>query len=297
MEVKHLAYFAEVTRTGSFTRAAENLYITQPALSRIVKSLEEELGVVLFIRSRKKLILTKAGKIVYDHAVKFQAQFAELKSELNEYVTQREGHIRIGLPTIADVGFFSELISSFHQDHPEVVFQLEEDGSKAIEEKVMEAKLDFGVAVLPEEHALIDYFAIVEEYLCLVVPATHPMASRESVKLTELENEKFIMFTQDFALRNILVAALKDAGMKPRIVSETSQLDFIEEMIAADLGITLLPESVAAQLTDEVVSIDIEQPRVAWNLAFIWKKDAHLSQIARAFIQFTHEKLLERKIV
>lgn len=296
MEVKHLAYFAEVTRTGSFTRAAENLYITQPALSRIVKSLEEELGVELFIRARKKLILTKAGKIVYDHALKLQDQFTELKEELDAYVTQREGHIRIGLPTVADVVFFSELISSFHKDHPDVVFQLEEDGSKAIEEKVMEAKLDFGVVVLPEEHALIDYFTIVEEYLCLVVPATHHLAPRSSVQLSELQHEKFIMFTHDFTLRDILVNALKDAGMEPKIVSETSQLDFIEEMIAANMGITLLPESVAGQLTSDVISISIEQPRVAWNLAFIWKKDAHLSQIARAFIQFTHEKLLERKI-
>lgn len=296
MEVKHLAYFAEVTRTGSFTRAAENLYITQPALSRIVKSLEEELGVELFIRARKKLILTKAGKIVYDHALKLQDQFTELKEELDAYVTQREGHIRIGLPTVADVVFFSELISSFHKDHPDVVFQLEEDGSKAIEEKVMEAKLDFGVVVLPEEHALIDYFTIVEEYLCLVVPATHHLAPRSSVQLSELQHEKFIMFTHDFTLRDILVNALKDAGMEPKIVSETSQLDFIEEMIAANMGITLLPESVAGQLTSDVISISIERPRVAWNLAFIWKKDAHLSQIARAFIQFTHEKLLERKI-
>ncbi|MDY0404381.1 LysR substrate-binding domain-containing protein [Virgibacillus sp. 179-BFC.A HS] len=171
---------------------------------------------------------------------------------------------------------------------------MEEDGSKAIEEKVMKGQLDFGVAVLPDEHASLDYYSIIEEKLCLVVPDIHQLAHQKQVALSELEAEHFIMFTQDFSLRNIVVTALRNAGLEPKIVSETSQLDFIEEMIAANLGITLLPESVANKLPDHLVAVEVKDPHVEWNLAFIWKKNAHLSQVARRFIQFTHDKLIEK---
>ena len=136
MEMKHLQYFIEVTRAGSFTHAAEKLYMTQPAISRIIKSLEDELEASLFIRSRKKLSLTDAGKILYEHAQVMEKQFQALRLELESLSFLKKGHIRIGLPSIIDSVFFSKLIASFHKEYPDITFQLIEDGSKRIEEKV-----------------------------------------------------------------------------------------------------------------------------------------------------------------
>ena len=156
MDIKHLRYFMEVTRTCSFTNAAENLYITQPALSRIIKSLEADVGAPLFIRSRKRLILTDAGNVLYKHAQVIEKQLQLLETELASMIAMRKGHIRIGLPTIVNSFFFSKLIASFHQEYPEVTFQLEEDGSKRIEEKIMNGKLDFGVVVLSDKNDRLD---------------------------------------------------------------------------------------------------------------------------------------------
>lgn len=291
MEIKHLQYFIEVTDTGSFTQAANRLYITQPAISRIIKSLEEELGCTLFIRSRKKLVLTEEGEVVYQHAKNIEEQYEMLLAELDQFQQLKKGHMRIGLPSITNAFFFSKLIASFHRKFPEVTFQLEEDGSKRIEEKVYQEELDFGVVVLPTTQEGFASHAFIHEKLKLIVPIGHRFAQRKSITLNELENEAFIMFNKDFSLRESIVKACKDAGFKPKIILETSQLDFIEEMVASDIGITFLPDSTCQELTREVTAVAVASPTMEWRLALIWKQDAPLSYVMKEFIQFAEEKL------
>ncbi|SEU05047.1 DNA-binding transcriptional regulator, LysR family [Salinibacillus kushneri] len=292
MEIKHLEYFIEVTDTGSFTQAAENLYITQPALSRIIKSLESELGAPLFIRSRKKLLLTDVGQILYKHAQVIERQLKLLETDIDNLLVLKKGSIRLGLPTIINSFFFSQLMASFHKQYPEVTFQLEEDGSKRIEEKIVNDDLDFGVVVLPDNHDMFDYYNFVNDHLKLVVPFSHHLAEKEEISLHELKDESFIMFNRDFELRNIILKACIEDGFEPNIISETSQLDFIEEMVAYNLGITLLPESTCMELTSNLQTITISNPKIEWNLALIWKKDAYLSQVAKEFIRFAKLKLV-----
>ncbi|TVZ77468.1 DNA-binding transcriptional LysR family regulator [Aeribacillus composti] len=283
--------FLEVTRTGNFTTASENLFITQPALSRIIKSLEDEIGAPLFIRTRKKLILTDAGRILKKHALKIENQLQQLDAELDKMFMQRKRQIRIGLPTITNSIFFSKLIASFHEEYPEVIFLLEEDGSKPVEEKVLNNLLDFGVVVLSEENENLDSIIFVNEKLKLVVSSSHRLAGKQEVSLQELKKEDFIMFDRDFVLRNLVINSCKEAGFQPKIISETSQLEFIQELVAYNIGITLLPESTCIELTDDFKTITVTNPEIEWNLAMIWRKDASLSQIAQEFIRFAKEKL------
>lgn len=291
LEFKQLECFIEVTRTGSFTTAAENLFITQPALSRIIKSLEDELGTPLFIRTRKKLELTDAGRVLVKHAVKVEEQLQLLSEELDTVLKLKTRHVRIGLPTITNSIFFSQLIASFHQEYPEVTFQLEEDGSKRIEEKIINGSLDFGVIVLSEENDLLDKYMFVKEKLKLVVPPSHRLAGKKEVSLQELKEESFIMFNKDFELRNLVITACRGAGFQPTIISETSQLDFIQELVAYNIGITLLPETTCLELKNDFKTIPVTNPVIEWNLALIWKKDEHLSKVAKEFIRFARVKL------
>jgi DNA-binding transcriptional LysR family regulator len=291
LEIKQLESFMEVTRTGNFTTAAENLFITQPALSRIIKSLEDDLGTPLFIRTRKKLILTDAGRILKKHAIKIEKQLQLLDAELDEMFMLKKRHVRIGLPTITNSIFFSQLLASFHEEYPEVTFLLEEDGSKPIEEKIVNGLLDFGVIVLSENNDNLDFYMFVNEKLKLVVPSSHPLAEKQEVSLLELKDESFIMFNRDFELRNLVITACREAGFQPKIISETSQLDFIQELVAYNIGITLLPESTCLELTNDFQTITVTSPSIEWNLALIWKKDASLSQVAKEFIRFAKIKL------
>ncbi|RLQ94053.1 cidABC operon transcriptional activator CidR [Falsibacillus albus] len=291
MDIKHLQYFIEVTRFNSFTKAAEHLYITQPTISKMIKNLETELGVDLFERSGKKLILTDAGTVLLEQAKLIEKAFNNLQSELDNLLGLKKGHVRIGLPPIIDSRFFPNVIGRFHEHYPDITFQLVEDGSKKIEDDVEKNDLDIGVVVLPTKEELFHHFSFLKEDLKLIVPPSHPLADRKEVQLEELSEESFILFNKDFVLRDLIISSCNFVGFNPKIISESSQWDFIEEMVACKLGITLLPDSICSHLNDNVRPIKIVNPSIYWNLAIIWRKDQYLSFAAKEWLRFTKEQL------
>lgn len=130
MDIRHLQYFLEVARQQSFTKAAEVLYITQPTISKTVKSLEEELGITLLDRYGKKVELTDAGHVFFRQALEIEKSFRSLSSELDDLMNLKKGHLRIGLPPMVGSSFFPMIIGEFHKAYPQVTIQLFEDGAK-----------------------------------------------------------------------------------------------------------------------------------------------------------------------
>jgi DNA-binding transcriptional LysR family regulator len=291
MDIKQLQYFIEVAKYNSFTKAAEQLFITQPTISKMIKNLEDELGVVLFDRSRKKLILTDAGRIIYEQALLVDKAFHNLESEMDNLFGLKKGHIRIGLPPIFDPRLFPKLVGSFHEKYPAITFELMEDGSKKIEEEVATHELDIGVVVLPTNNDVFQYFSFMEEDLRLIVHPKHPLADLEEVNLSELSKESFIIFNKDFVLHDRIISSCNQAGFNPHIISESSQWSFIEEMVSCKLGVSLLPESICSHLTTKVKTIKVMNPSIGWNLAIIWSKDQYLSFAAKEWLRFTKEQL------
>jgi DNA-binding transcriptional LysR family regulator len=291
MDIKQLQYFIEVAKYNSFTKAAEQLFITQPTISKMIKNLEDELGVVLFDRSRKKLILTDAGRIIYEQALLVDKAFHNLESEMDNLFGLKKGHIRIGLPPIFDPRLFPKLVGSFHEKYPAITFELMEDGSKKIEEEVANHELDIGVVVLPTNNDVFQYFSFMEEDLRLIVHPKHPLATLEEVNLSELSKESFIIFNKDFVLHDRIISSCNQAGFNPHIISESSQWSFIEEMVSCKLGVSLLPESICSHLTTKVKTIKVMNPSIGWNLAIIWSKDQYLSFAAKEWLRFTKEQL------
>ncbi|MCT1576801.1 LysR family transcriptional regulator [Oceanobacillus kimchii] len=291
MDMKQLHCFITVVEQKSITKAADKLYITQPAMSRIIKSLEEELGTGLFIRSRKQLQITSSGKVIYPYIKNIIDEYESMQTDLDELTGRKKAHLRIGLPTVSNIAFFSTIMAEFHQSYPDVTFELMEDGSKRIEEKVMEGKLDFGVVYLPTKHQSFDYLSLGQEQLRLVVSRNHLLANQDKVKLSSLKDENFIMFSNDFALRDTVYEACREVGFEPNVSSETTQLDFVEEMVASQLGITLLPESTLTKLKGHVVSIELDQLKIEWSLALIWRKGMDTLYMHREFIRFVKANL------
>ncbi|MGM7724006.1 cidABC operon transcriptional activator CidR [Metabacillus sp. Hm71] len=291
MDIKQLQYFIEVADLGSFSRAAESLFITQPTISKMIKNLEEELGVPLFDRSRKKLLLTDAGQTILKQAKLIDKAFTNLEIEVDNLLGLKKGHIRIGLPPIFDAHAFLKIIGCFHEKYPGITFQFVEDGSKRIEDDVDKHILDAGVVVLPTKDDIFEHFAFMEEDLKLILHPRHPLAEKTEVHLTELANESFILFNKDFVLNDHIISACNKSGFHPHIISESSQWSFIEEMVASKLGVSLLPESICRHLKRNVRAVKVIEPSISWNLALIWRKNAYISNAAKAWLQFTKEKL------
>lgn len=292
MDIRQMQYLLEVARLKSFTKAADALYITQPTMSKTIKSMEEDLGVVLFDRIGKTIELTDAGQLIVQQAQQIVASFQNLMAELDDLRNLKKGHIRIGLPPMVGASFFPRVIGGFHERYPEITIQLFEDGAKKVESDVAAGLLDVGVVVLPTVQEGLNSFPFVEEKLNLVVPLNHPLAMRQKANLAELAGEGFVLFREDFTLHDRIIAECAKAGFQPRIIYESSQWDLISEMVAVGLGITLLPETICREVDQERVRIlQLVNPSIPWKLGIVWREDRYLSFASREWIRFAQEAL------
>lgn len=298
MDIRHLQYFMEVARLQSFTKAAESLYITQPTISKTIRNIEDELGVTLFDRSNKRIELTDAGRIIYEQAQPIVKSFQSLSAELGDLKNLQKGHIRLGLPPMVGSSFFPEVIGQFHKKYPQVTMQVFEDGAKKVEKDVESGLLDVGVAVLPIDEDQFHSFSFVREKLMLLVHPSHHLSGRGAVPLAELAGESFVLFREDFALHDRIITECVRVGYQPRIVYESSQWDLISGMVAANLGIALLPETICREVDQERIRIiPLINPSIPWQLGMIWRKDRYLSFAAREWISFAKSILMVDKPV
>ncbi|MGV3488909.1 MAG: cidABC operon transcriptional activator CidR [Tuberibacillus sp.] len=297
MDIRHLIYFTKVAQLKSFTKAAKALYITQPTISKMVKSIEEETGISLFDRSGKEVTLTDAGEVLYKRAQDIIRSFDRLTLELDELRSLKRGMIRIGLPPMVGSSIFPKVIGRFRDQFPKVNIDLVEDGSKKVESNVDNGELDIGVVLLPIDQELFHSFSLIKEKLMLIVHPHHPLSGRKKVKLIELAEESFIFFSKDFALHGGIIEECVKAGFQPHIIYESSQWDFISEMVAENLGVALLPRPICNELDPERVKvIELTDPVIPWHLAMIWRKDRYLSFAAREWIRFTQQYFKSGKI-
>ncbi|TVY00513.1 LysR family transcriptional regulator [Cohnella terricola] len=294
MEIRHLQTIIEIVRRNSFTGAAEALHVTQPTISKTIRNLERELNVELFVRDSKTVKLTDAGETILRHAGAILQSFDLLMTELNDLTYLKRGTIRIGLPPMAGSSFFPVVIKRFQERYPGIAIKLEEEGATRIVEGISDGTLDAGVVLPPFDEEKFDSFPLVKERLKLVVPPSHRMAGRQSVNLGELSEERFILFSREFALHGIINRACESMGFSPRIVYESSQWDFIGEMVASDLGISMLPDTICRLLNpDKVRAIELVDPVIPWHLAMVWKREGYHSLAIREWIQFTRAQFAE----
>lgn len=288
MDIRHVQYFLEVARQSSFTKAAQQLYITQPTISKMIRSLEEEIGVVLFDRVGKRVELTDAGKVFQTQAQLMMQTFENMTAQLDDLMKLKKGRIRIGLPPMIGANFFPKVIGEFREKYPGITLQLFEDGAKKVESDVGAGALDIGVVLLPTNEEIFEYFSFVNDRLMLVVHPSHPLSEKQEASLADLEGEPFLLFREDFALHDRIITECLRFGFQPNVVCKSSQWDFISEMVATNLGVSLLPETICEELDPGSFKIiPLVQPVIPWHLAMIWRKDSYLSFAAREWIRFT----------
>lgn len=287
MDIRQLNYFLEVARQMSFSKAAEKLNLTQPTLSKMVKNLEDELHVVLFDRTTKHMQLTDAGAIVLSEAQEIVRLIENMSSKLSDMMEIKQGRIKIGLPPVIGSLFFPKLLSDFHRMYPQIQIQLFEEGAKRVEKLVDDGSIDFGFAVLPVDEDSFETFPFVKRELKLIVFPEHHLAGSNQVSLRTLRDETFIYFVEDFALHDRIREHCIRVGFEPTIAYESSQWDFISEMVANKQGVSILPEPLCQKLNpDRIKTISIINPCIPWNLALIWRRNKYLSYATRELIAF-----------
>lgn len=297
MDLNILKHFIAVVEYRGFSRAAENIFVSQPTLSKSIKRLEEHLGIILFERSTRKLNLTDAGQIAYKQALKIIASTKELQVSLEDFLRMPTGIVKLGVPPLIGATFFPKIAKGFKDINPKISLKLNEPGARRVERLIESHQIDVGLVVLPVDEEKFTVSPFIEEEFQLLLPVKHPLAKRTRVEFSELENEDFIIFTPDFTLHHLIIELCENrGGFYPKIAYETSQWDVITGIVAEGIGLSILPKSASEKVDQERVKIvEIKSPPM-WKVGIITKKGRYLSYAVKSLLDFLQSEQYQKLI-
>jgi DNA-binding transcriptional LysR family regulator len=291
MTLKQLTYFLEIAKMKNFTKAAANLYISQSALSKTVKAMESELGVQLIDRTVNHFKLTPEGEIFYQKGL---IAIKNINSELEDLygsLGTEKGHITVGIPPVIGTAYFTSIIYKFRNMYPDVELKIIEAGANTIKKWVSDGEVDIGVVILPVSNDAFNVIPIVTAENVLLVNKNHPLAQYDEVSFKMLKDERFIALNSTFMLYDQIISLCRISGFEPNIVCESSQWDFITEMVVLDQGVSILPRPILKRYnSDKLKLISLKDPSFSWNIAIILKKDKYISRIIKSFIELSKKE-------
>jgi DNA-binding transcriptional LysR family regulator len=248
-ELWQLRYFVAVAERLHFGRAAAALHISQPPLSRAIRSLEERLGVRLFARSRRRVELTPDGARLLEEARRTLAQLERAVLELRGLAAGEQGRLRIGFVSLADYGVLPGLLKAFKSARPGVALALREMLSPEQAAALAAGELDFGLLLPPVAgDAALDHIVVQQERFVVALPARHRFASgRGRLALAELAGEPMVMIPREIApgLYDIVTGLAAGAGISLSVAQEAIQMQTVVSLVSSGLGAAIVPASVA----------------------------------------------------
>ncbi|MDQ7095181.1 LysR family transcriptional regulator [Desulfosporosinus sp. PR] len=287
MDIRHLEYFVEVARQKSFSKAALISHVSQSAISKMIKDLETELGTSLFNRNSKYVQLTDTGVIFFEQAQQVVDMFQNLTTEFETKVKMEKGKISIGLLPITSSTIFAELLGEFKKKYPLIEINLAEYGSKKVAQAINDGTLDAGVVCIVPDHQYYDSLSFSQDPLFVIISAQNPLSQFPAIELASLTNESFVLYSKDFSLHDEIINQCRSVGFSPNVIFETSQLELMTQMVAANLGIAFLPSAVCKELdTERIVSVPLTEPQIIHSMSIIWKRGRSMSHAARLWLDF-----------
>jgi DNA-binding transcriptional LysR family regulator len=258
LDVKRLRILREVAQAGSFSAAADALYLSQSAVSQQVATLEREVGMQLLDRTREGPKLTEAGRVLVGHADAAIARLEEAERELAAIAGLEGGELRLASFPTASATVLTEAVSIFHRRHPKVrlgVADAEPEQSlPELRRGEIDIALTFDYPSIPKlEDRDVERTLLLTESMYLCLPADHPLAAREAVPLTELAEEVWLCGSLPSTCGEVVIGACRAAGFEPRVGFESDDYNVMQGFIAAGLGFTLLPELALPTLRSDLV--------------------------------------------
>ncbi|AOZ91284.1 LysR family transcriptional regulator [Paenibacillus crassostreae] len=291
MELRQLQYAIQIATERNFSRAAEKLHIAQPSLSQQLSKLEKEIGVLLFQRNTSSVELTHAGEAFVEQAQKIIDAVDLLRQQMSDISQLRGGKVVVGSMPITGSHLLPYVLPSFKLAFPEIEISLLEDSSMNLEKLTALGKTDLSLLSLPLVEPSLAYEIIGEELIDLAVPPQHPLAIRAQsnttpIQLAELKDESFIVLKKGQGFRTMTFDLCQQAGFVPQVVFESNNMETIQALVAAGMGVTLVPRYIASAPRSEFVPVylPLAEPVPYRTLVVAYRKGRYLSKAAEAFI-------------
>ena len=288
MELRQLQYFVKVARKQHVTRAAEELHVAQSAVSRQIHQLEEELGLKLFEQKGRNLQLTPVGKLFLHRVEELLTDLERAVREIQEFLDPELGEIRIGFPHTLGISILPSVVADFRRDHPNVKFKLKQGTFSSLIRDVVSGEIDMAfISPFPDKHDQVVGQVLLTEELYAVLPANHVLAEYQSIRLEQLKDEPFVMFSENYSLRSIVWEACRKAGFTPIVGFEGEETDTIRGLVAAGMGVSLLPDMALMETGPLMpVKVKVSEPQVTRTIGLIRRVGHRLPLVAEMFQEF-----------
>ncbi|UOK41007.1 transcriptional regulator CynR [Pseudomonas palleroniana] len=288
MLARHIQYFLAVAQHAGFTKAAEALHVSQPALSQQIRQLEESLGAQLFDRSGRKTRLTDAGEVYQRYALRAAQELQQGQRAIHDVGDLSRGSLRIAFTPTFTTYLVGPLMEAFHRRYPNITLSLHEVAQEALERQLLADELDVGIA-FDEVHAQdIEATPLLVETLALVVGCQHPLAGERTIGLPALNAESLILLSQAFATREQIDLYFNQHGIRPRVVMEANVIGALIEGVRRTTLSTLLPAAIA-RAHPGLVAIELGPQRLQRTAVLMQRKGVYPSAAARAFREVAEE--------
>jgi DNA-binding transcriptional LysR family regulator len=285
MELRHLRYFLAVAEELHFGRAAARVHIAQPPLSKQIQQLEKEIGIQLFNRTRRSVQLTDAGKVFQREAYKI---FESLeKGTLKAKLASRgeAGWLSIGFIGSSTYEVLPSVLRKFRQKYPEVELVLQEIQSSEQNQALQERRIHVSFARFPKMEQGLVFETIYKEHLVVALPESHSLNKKKSLKLSDLADQPFILFPhQPSAHAENTIQVFSNAGLPPRIVQTVEEMHTALGLVAAGIGVTLVPSSMKKTQRKGIVYLNLVGPTPVLEMKMGYREN-EASPVLSRFIE------------
>lgn len=289
MKIIQLQYFVEVVKTNNISKAAKNLYVSQPAISSTIRELEKEFNTTLFIRYNNQITLTDEGHYLYRLALELLEGFEKVKNDMYSYLKKSEV-LKLGVPPMLGTFILPSILNEYSKINPNTEIQLVELGSVANKQAILDREINLGLTVKSVEEEVIELvncYKITATTLLFSVNKNHPLAKKSIVSLKDLKDTPLILMKEDCLQSSLVQNEFKKNGMVPNIKIRTNQLYTIKELIKNNnLGAFMFNQVIENE--PNIVGIPLENP-IDLEIVIAHRKDSHLNNIAKEFLNFIIE--------
>jgi LysR family transcriptional regulator, hydrogen peroxide-inducible genes activator len=280
METHQLRYFLAVAQTGRFTQAAKQCNVSQPSLSIQIAKLENELGGLLFDRTRKGGKLTARGEIFLPRAKTILEEMESAREDAKAISGLFMGKVSLGCMPTTGAHLLPPILTAFRKAHPKVQIHLKEESSPGLAHNLEQGEVELALVDDAGLRPALERQVLLTEGLFLAFPVRHPLAKQKGLSLRQVAEEPFILMKPGHGFRQITLELFHKAGQEPKVVFESDGIETVQALVAAGLGISLVPRMVAN--FPGVAYVELSKPQAFRTLYLAWRKRAKLSPAAEA---------------
>ena len=287
METKYLRYFLQVCEDRNLSKAARKLYLSQQAVSVIIRKLEDEFQVALFERTSSGMELTEYGHCLYEWASQVVHLMDETYNSMETLRVSRQNILHIGISFGVMSALPPAFINNFQQKYPQIELRFTEYPDVQCEQAVLNDHEALGLSIMPVDHSQFNVYTIIRDYMCLLAHKDSAFYNRKSIEFKELSKETFLLLTQDFKVRQTFEKQCKLAGFTPHVLLETMELILIHNFSNLNRGMGIGVEFIAQDLPN-IRPIRFK-PDCPWEVCVISRKDKAHSEAAQRFIRYVKQ--------